>query len=138
MAKELNKWLDEFVENGADASDVINWPENAGGGGNSVVISGYCDYRNKGSMKAFIDGDEIELQELQSENERECLYSMNVPLNKEIEIWYISNGSLGGFHDFYFNGEMLNIENIEENNTIKFNFTFTYGGYLSLEVLGAD
>lgn len=33
MAKNLNKWLDEFVEKGADPSDVTDWPENAGGGG---------------------------------------------------------------------------------------------------------
>ena len=38
MAKDLNKWLDEFVENGADANDVVNWPENAGGGGNGEII----------------------------------------------------------------------------------------------------
>lgn len=31
MAKQLNEWLNEFVENGADANDVSNWPENAGG-----------------------------------------------------------------------------------------------------------
>ena len=40
MAKKLNQWLDEFVENGADPSDVINWPENAGGGdGGEVIIT---------------------------------------------------------------------------------------------------
>ena len=38
MAKDLNKWLDEFVENGADANDVVNWPENAGGGGSGEII----------------------------------------------------------------------------------------------------
>ncbi len=32
MAKTLQKWLDEFVNNGADANDVTNWPENTGGG----------------------------------------------------------------------------------------------------------
>ncbi len=31
MSKKLNEWLDEFVENGADANDVTSWPENAGG-----------------------------------------------------------------------------------------------------------
>lgn len=31
MSKQLNQWLDEFIENGADATDVTNWPENAGG-----------------------------------------------------------------------------------------------------------
>lgn len=38
MAKDLNKWLDEFVENGADANDVTNWPENAGGDGGEIII----------------------------------------------------------------------------------------------------
>lgn len=39
MAKKLNQWLDEFIENGADASDVTSWPENAGGGdGGEIVI----------------------------------------------------------------------------------------------------
>ena len=32
MSKQLNQWLDEFIENGADATDVGSWPENAGGG----------------------------------------------------------------------------------------------------------
>ena len=36
MAKKLNDWLDEFVESGADPKDVTDWPENAGGGGNTV------------------------------------------------------------------------------------------------------
>lgn len=31
MAKRLEKWLDEFVENGADAKQVTEWPDNAGG-----------------------------------------------------------------------------------------------------------
>lgn len=53
MAKKLNDWLDEFVENGADATQVADWPENAGGGsatntpfvqvnyGDEIVI--HCD-----------------------------------------------------------------------------------------------
>ncbi len=32
MSKQFKQWLDEFIENGADATDVGNWPENAGGG----------------------------------------------------------------------------------------------------------
>ena len=36
MAKEFKDWVDEFVENGADAKDVTNWPENAGG--SSTVV----------------------------------------------------------------------------------------------------
>jgi len=38
MSKKLNQWLDEFVENGADASDVENWPENAGGGDSGEIV----------------------------------------------------------------------------------------------------
>ena len=38
MSKKLNEWLDEFVENGANPSDVTNWPENAGGGDGGEVI----------------------------------------------------------------------------------------------------
>lgn len=37
MPKQLTNWLDEFVENGADPSDVIDWPENGGGGGGSYT-----------------------------------------------------------------------------------------------------
>jgi len=37
MAKQLNKWLDEFVENGADPKNVIEWPENAGGGSSMIL-----------------------------------------------------------------------------------------------------
>lgn len=62
MAKDLNKWLDEFVENGADASDVINWPENAGGGGSEVTIntSGAVytiDPVELVKLASFIDGE---------------------------------------------------------------------------------
>ncbi len=44
MSKKLNEWLDEFVENGADPSDVTTWPENAGGsseaGVNMIITEG--------------------------------------------------------------------------------------------------
>ena len=36
MAKEFKKWIDEFVENGADPADVTKWPENAGGGTSNI------------------------------------------------------------------------------------------------------
>lgn len=32
MAKTLNNWLDEFVNNGADPKNVTDWPNNGGGG----------------------------------------------------------------------------------------------------------
>lgn len=31
MAKKFEKWLDEFVGQGANPEDVTNWPEEAGG-----------------------------------------------------------------------------------------------------------
>lgn len=36
MVKNLEQWLDEFVDNGADAKDVTNWPENSGGGTSKI------------------------------------------------------------------------------------------------------
>ena len=36
MVKNLEQWLDEFVDNGADAKDVTNWPENAGGSASNI------------------------------------------------------------------------------------------------------
>ncbi len=44
MSKQLNEWLDEFVENGADASDVTAWPENAGGNGGEVILDAVGTY----------------------------------------------------------------------------------------------
>ncbi|MBS7256866.1 MAG: hypothetical protein KIG63_00275 [Methanobrevibacter sp.] len=38
MVKNLEQWLDEFVDNGADAKDVTNWPENAGGTSNIKTV----------------------------------------------------------------------------------------------------
>lgn len=40
MSKKLNEWLDEFVENGADPSDITIWPENTGGGGEIITLEG--------------------------------------------------------------------------------------------------
>lgn len=36
MVKNFEQWLDEFVDSGADAKDVTNWPENAGGGTSNI------------------------------------------------------------------------------------------------------
>ena len=43
MSKKLNDWLDEFVENGADASDVTEWPSNAGGGSGGIGFKDKCE-----------------------------------------------------------------------------------------------
>lgn len=38
MGKQFNEWLDGFVENGADASDVTKWPEYALASENSIQV----------------------------------------------------------------------------------------------------
>lgn len=38
MAEQFNAWLNKFVDNGADPDDVVNWPENGGGSGESWVL----------------------------------------------------------------------------------------------------
>jgi len=50
MSKKFNDWLDEFVQQGADANDVSNWPENSSSGGSigfkegSKVIVDFSQY----------------------------------------------------------------------------------------------
>lgn len=39
MAKEFKDWVDEFIENGANPKNVVNWPEETGGGGGTRVVS---------------------------------------------------------------------------------------------------
>ena len=39
MAKEFKKWIDEFVEHGANPKNVVNWPEEAGGGSGTKIVS---------------------------------------------------------------------------------------------------
>ena len=39
MAKEFKKWIDEFVEHGANPKNVVKWPEEAGGGSGTRVIT---------------------------------------------------------------------------------------------------
>ncbi|MBS7256861.1 MAG: hypothetical protein KIG63_00250 [Methanobrevibacter sp.] len=39
MAKEFKDWVDEFVEHGANPKNVVKWPEEAGGGSGTKVVS---------------------------------------------------------------------------------------------------
>ena len=39
MAKEFKDWIDEFVENGANPKNVVKWPEEAGGGSGTKVVT---------------------------------------------------------------------------------------------------
>ena len=38
MSKKFETWLDEFVENGADPQNVVDWCENAAGGGSDNIL----------------------------------------------------------------------------------------------------
>jgi hypothetical protein len=44
MSKELNKWLDEFVENGADPTNVSDWSESAGGDCGAIILNAVGTY----------------------------------------------------------------------------------------------
>lgn len=57
MAKTLNKWLDEFVENGANPSDVTGWPENAGGGGGLTPVNKLPEKGDIGKFYLLPNGD---------------------------------------------------------------------------------
>ena len=39
MAKEFKDWVDEFVEHGANPKNVVKWPEEAGGGSGTKVVT---------------------------------------------------------------------------------------------------
>ena len=54
MAKQLGKWLDEFVENGANPNDITDWPENAGGGGSSTLT-----FVSKVALDRYVEGKKI-------------------------------------------------------------------------------
>lgn len=72
MGKKFNEWLDEFVEQGADATDITNWPQEAGGGGLvhhkvtvhcgeecgtnfNGIMDIYCDKTDLFDLDSFID-----------------------------------------------------------------------------------
>lgn len=63
MAKLLNKWLDEFVDNGANPSDVTDWPENAGGGGSSIEEGTGIKITGKNTKTISIDEEVVAKKE---------------------------------------------------------------------------
>ncbi len=131
MAKQLRQWLDEFVNNGADPKNVIEWPSNAGGAGLSIAVS--ISGSGYGTLKAF-DGDtELEVifvREVIVENPYKVSAEFNiiVPLNKEIHFEYTPLYTLDS--DLY-----INIDKIDytfENHKALFSYTFTIGGLVSI------
>lgn len=78
MGKQLSQWLDEFVAKGADARNVVDWPEDPGSGGRDVeyhdtqyyyehrttafpqgVILVYSDYKLDEESGTYIPGVKI-------------------------------------------------------------------------------
>lgn len=64
MGKKFNEWLDEFVEQGADATDVSNWPQEAGGGGlvhHKITFGGgdECDPQINGVIDVYCDKTDL-------------------------------------------------------------------------------
>ena len=53
MAKELKKWIDEFVENGANPADVAARSENGGEGTDLDSISNSASGGGKTSKEVF-------------------------------------------------------------------------------------
>lgn len=64
MSKQLNLWLDEFVENGADPKNVTDWPANGGSGGsgiteNSKIIVDFSQYSTSVNHEGIAWADHI-------------------------------------------------------------------------------
>ena len=97
MAKEFKKWIDEFVENGANPADVTKWPSEAGGespaGGASFQIinnnkqsltgnryrvdwSNFADY----VQKNYGINPDLTLAEIGGVGQYEAKCNLNIPL----------------------------------------------------------
>jgi len=113
MSKKLSKWLDEFVDNGADASNVAEWPENAGGGSGNWILK-QIDTADKTfaiNYQPIIDlldqngyDTNLSLGELQEQDlpfvhyPLTCVYNWGTTLNIEIGSTYAINITGGGFN----------------------------------------
>ncbi len=66
MSKQLNEWLDNFVENGADPKDVTNWPKNGGSLIYDVDITDIIDPSQEApsEVNLFLDDDRIDVAAL--------------------------------------------------------------------------
>lgn len=66
MSKQLNEWLDCFVENGADPKNVTNWPENGGSIIYDVDITNIVDpsQETPSDVTLFLDDDRIDVAAL--------------------------------------------------------------------------
>ncbi len=90
MSKQLNQWLNEFIENGADATDVVNWPEDAGGGTGETYSGPYYVRDNRTLPTA----GKIATQNI----------TIDVPIKpEELNDWEIA----------YNNGYRVNTESVE-------------------------
>lgn len=98
MAKEFKKWIDEFVENGADPADITKWPSEAGGGESSaggsslqIINNNRQDLTDKGyriDWSNFADyiqknygiNPDLTLSEIGGVGQYESQCNINIPL----------------------------------------------------------
>lgn len=83
MGKNFNQWLDEFVDNGADAKDVTNWPENGGGGqggGDSKILGSTLE------MAQYLVGKHLVVDNLLA------LIEKYVPNYNDVQVVYVAMG----------------------------------------------
>ena len=59
MAKEFKKWVDEFVENGANPKNVTNWPEEVTGIGGSIEVFKWIQKMTDEIMEKLTEGKMI-------------------------------------------------------------------------------
>ena len=65
MAKKLNEWLDDFVNNGFTASNILIWPEEGGGGQVVIEVDDVSDvsYDDATGIATWTPGDYSELEQ---------------------------------------------------------------------------
>lgn len=85
MSKQFKDWLDEFVENGADADNVTEWPKNSGGSDSgSTAIDMYGDYSlNLQKFCEIIDELQIEWPGSNRNNVAEIGYSLEYNIYRD-------------------------------------------------------
>ena len=128
MAKNFNQWLDEFVDNGADANDVTNWPENAGGGqggsGSNYLMTIMDYYQVVGkhiSVDALISLFENHQVNLDAELDPQSATLAGIELNEDthyMSIQFGYNVCAGGPEIYIFDIQLEDLETATTFRTI--------------------
>lgn len=80
MSKQLNEWLDGFVENGADPKNVTNWPENGSSIIYDVDITNVVDpsQETPSDVTLFLDDDRIDVAALLAAIEQNKIIRLHI------------------------------------------------------------